>query len=491
MINIKDYISSQFNNTTINFIQTNPFSTTYKIEPTNLHDHFDLFHPEITNNFNIHISNGLVEFDPKIDFVKNVLNSISSVKNVLHSTDIMLTAKAQNILIYSSMGINGYEMNLTSGIIADAVKNIYQVQGNNVTCMNYVDNYNVNIGKILQYIIDNDINYKYLTVNYLRFIYQTVEDSNAYPIRLIMQNMTALQNGDKLVSKIYKRICDVCIKTCNMSYDRLNIEMNDFNLSLCFKLIPDVLAVLPTFNNKGNVQIASKDMVVTLICDGIYSNILIEIVRLYYALVVVKIDKLVYIVESNCISNFDIIMGIAELAHWIQPNQTIERIIYNNNIQNMDTLLDDTLYQVSKNSEIDIDCPLRKARYFNAITSSYIKYAVINNKSAYLKHLYLPGNKIQLLINNYHKLDEYLSTNKSVSNNISNKNRKLCRLLAIYPEIVNKSVDNLPVLYDYVIMIFKYIDVVIAKQSCNDGYVICKISKMIIDKTFLILGFKL
>ncbi len=290
---------------------------------------------------------GFINIKIKISYLNDLLLSIIYKKakcaDIIRSLDnqsknTLLHHKNRNIIIdYSSPNI-AKEMHvghLRSTILGDAIANILEYIGHNVTRINHIGDWGTPFGMIIHYIKKNNLNYLKLDLKDLHQIYQKSQllyKTNEKFYKQTQYELYQLQfNQSEENIKIWNYICNISRQNFNKIYKYLNISKNliEQGESTYYKSIPNIIKKLQKYTTKKDnepLYIFQQDKgykfpLILQKSNGCYTYDTTDLAAIYQRLKVKKYDDLYYIVDKGQRLHFEMIFDLAKEAHWVDEQQ--------------------------------------------------------------------------------------------------------------------------------------------------------------------------
>lgn len=238
-----------------------------------------------------------------------------------------LISPKQIIVEYSSPCIPE-DLDIKLIIMGESLARFLLCKGHNVQCINHVRDIGTNIGMLI-YLIKTEYYDDYPKIlDQLSLLYQSAKmkfnDKSTDFADKSRAETYKLQQNDRINLDIWDRICKIAKNKYQTIYKQLNItHLEEKCESFYQPLIPIVIELLTSANLieiRDNIKIIKIDGYdCTLILensDNIYTRDIIDLVAIYYRLIIQKVDQIIYINDYNHSLRFEMIFTIAEKMKW-------------------------------------------------------------------------------------------------------------------------------------------------------------------------------
>lgn len=265
---------------------------------------------------------------------KHLIDTLTKFQNNNLQYDLMEKTHNKNIIIdYSSPNIakDMHVGHLRSTNIGDFLANLLEYAGNKVNRINHIGDFGLPFGKIVEYIIRNNINIETTSLQEIYILSQASFDQDKDFENMAYQRTKMLQfETDEITNKVWKEIYTKSLNSYNKIYDELLIskklvvkgesyykqyidevkkELYSKNL---IKVCDDGREIIELENMNSLTYVKSKDK------GESYTYDTTDICGLWYRTQVDKADMIYYVVDEGQSNHFSQIFKLAENATWLE-----------------------------------------------------------------------------------------------------------------------------------------------------------------------------
>jgi arginyl-tRNA synthetase len=397
---------------------------------------------------------------------------ISEITRIYNNNNLIDKIKnPQKIIVeYSSPNI-AKEMHvghMRSTIIGDSLSNFLEFLGHNVLRINHIGDFGSQFGKIIQYIIINNIN---LDDNIdLHYIYKQAillaEKNNDFLLSS-QQRTSELQNKIEPTYSIHTHICDISKFYFNEIYKLLQIKSiqeigESFYADFAIETINHLKDIIIDYNGCQIINTTYNIPLYITTSHNTYTYDTTDLCALYYRTHKIKVDKILYCVGNEQQLHFKQIFEIANIKKWHDPEQ-IKHINFGmvldengKKIKSRDgttlklkDLINESInktHLICKDRNLSEDDIIQLA--IGSLKYAELKTSRINDyKFSYDKMLDFNGNSLCYIMYGYVRICKII--NNINSNNFINNNKDLntydfniIRKILFFPEIIEKTHDT-------------------------------------------------
>ena len=423
------------------------------------------------------ISRGMINFNLEKEFIskqiKHILKSDNLIKKSKTNKKVLVDFSSPNIAKDMHVG------HLRSTIIGESICRLLEYVGEEVLRINHIGDFGLQFGMIIQHLLDNvpDFEKNGINISELQSFYAESKkqfDTDENFKKKAYQRVVELQQGDTEVVKAWEYIKEVSRKAYSEIYSRLDIKLEEVGESFYQKLIPSVIEEVKNKNliiqDEGRMIMftPTSNIPLTLIkSDGGYTYDTTDLAALYYRLIKLDCDKIIYVVDNGQSEHFKVLFSAAKLAGWLTTQDVLHvgfGVVLNEKGQKFKSRDGNTVKLIDLlNEGINRTSQLRKINNMSeeehnamveSISYSSIKYADLSstrtkdyrfsfdsmlsltgNTAPYLLYAYVRLSAILRNASNYYmealnKIDDFEVTNQLEIN--------LCNKILQYPEIIEK-----------------------------------------------------
>ncbi len=263
---------------------------------------------------------------------KKELEKIINIKSKIKNLGIKNKKKNKVIIDYSSPNISK-EMHighLRSTILGDCICKISRLLGNKVIKMNHIGDWGTNFGMIITLIKEKKININKCNIKKLENIYkksQYIFSKNKNFAKKCRLNTLKLQNNNKYIINIWKKITNITILENQKIYKKLNIKLHKKNIfgESFYKnklkyIVKDLVKKKIALKDNKTIIIKNKKKNFNIIIkkkDGAYLYSTIDLACIKYRYKKYKINKIIYLTDIRQKEYMKNIFIIAKKAKYI------------------------------------------------------------------------------------------------------------------------------------------------------------------------------
>ncbi len=249
----------------------------------------------------------------------------------------------QKIIIdYSSPNI-AKEMHvghLRSTILGDSISNMLHFIGNKIIRINHIGDWGTQFGILITWIKQHKIQNKINNISILEKIYKKANkkfNKNKKFAKKSRHNVVKLQNKNKKIIKIWKKITQITIEENQKIYNKLNIKLkkkNIFGESFYKKQIPNIIKDLIKKKiakiDKKSVIVFTKQKnqkkipIIIKKNDGGYLYSTTDIACIKYRCKKFKPHKIIYLIDSRQTQYINQIFKITKNAKYTNKNTKLK-----------------------------------------------------------------------------------------------------------------------------------------------------------------------
>ncbi len=367
-----------------------------------------------------YIKSGIINIYLKKKIIQRILNNISKIKNFG-----IKNKKKKNIVIdYSSPNISK-EMHighLRSTILGDSISNINTFLGNKVIKINHIGDWGTQFGMIITLIKKNKIEKKIKNIKILEKIYKKSQKlfnkSNSFKNEC-KKNLLKLQNKDKKIINIWKKITKISINENQKIYNKLKINLNKKNIigesfyqNKLKKIVKDLIKKKIAYENNKSIIIKNKkkkSIIVIKKSDGAYLYSTIDIASIKYRYKKFKANKLIYLTDTRQKDYIENIFYIAKKAKYIPKNIKLIHYYFGNILNKFGKPFKTRKgYNIKLNTIIKKTIKYTKKKIINKYKKKYNKNII--NRISYkiaisaIKYMDLSKNRTKNYVFNFNKI---------------------------------------------------------------------------------------
>jgi len=223
---------------------------------------------------------------------------------------------------------------LRSTIIGDSICRILEYLGHDVMRVNHVGDWGTQFGMLIAYLEKAYPNFltempdiKDLEVFYVsaKKLFESDEEfkKKAY------ENTVKLQTGDSFCRKAWEIICEISRKEFNKVYDLLNVRIKEVGESFydqrCRDIIPilEKLGIVVLDQGAKIIRIPGyKQPMMIVKSDGGLTYDTTDLAAIYYRLVDLQRDWIIYVIASEQDSHLKLLFEGAKICGWHKPPST-------------------------------------------------------------------------------------------------------------------------------------------------------------------------
>lgn len=404
---------------------------------------------QITDNFTVYIGevvqknskiNKYINFTPTKQYILNLIQSLKTnpefkfVSKVTRPTTIVLDFSSPNLAKNMHVG------HLRSTFIGDCIGNLLEYYDYNLLRRNHIGDYGLPFGKILEYVIENNIEITeeislqelYIKSN------EAFKSSPEFNKKAYLRTQMLQNKSCSLTNLIWDKIYEKSLKSYQQIYDllgtskELKIQGEAFYHQYITH-VKDILGDVVYVDEEGRTSVKVKDHnpMTYIKSDGFgnsYTYDTTDIAALWYRLNQEKADEVYYVVDTGQSDHFKGLIQLADDVGWTKDKK-IEHINFgvingsdNKRLKSRDgeavplqTVLDDAIEYVGKtviqNKDMTkqkiIDIAIGSVKYFDLMhkrTSDYkydfkLMFQLNGNSYLYLMYGYARCNQILAKLN--------------------------------------------------------------------------------------------
>ncbi len=328
----KKYNYNIKNNNKYSDYQIYDFITISKKENINIYKIINTFIKKIKKykifkKINI-IKPGIINIYIKKKELERIINIKSKIKNL----GIKNKKKNKIIIDYSSPNISK-EMHighLRSTILGDCICKISNLLGDKVIKMNHIGDWGTNFGMIITLIKEKKININKCNIKELENIYkksQYIFLKNKSFAKKCRLNTLKLQNNNKYIINIWKKITNITISENQKIYKKLNIKLyrknifgESFYKNKLKYIVKDLIKKKIALKDNKTIIVKNKKNNFNIIIkkkDGAYLYSTIDLACIKYRYEKYKINKIIYLTDIRQKEYMKNIFIIAKKAKYI------------------------------------------------------------------------------------------------------------------------------------------------------------------------------
>ncbi len=274
---------------------------------------------------------GFINIYIKKNILEKIINKYSKKKNF----NIKNKKKLTIIIDYSSPNIakQMHIGHLRSTILGDSISNIYKFLGHKIIKMNHIGDWGIQFSNIITWIKKYNIK-KINNINKIENIYKKSHKEfkkNKNFAKKSRKNVIKLQNNNKKIIKIWKKITKITILENQKIYKKLNINLskkNIFGESFYKNMLPNIIKDLKKKNiakkDKKAIIVKIKNKIKKILIikkkDGAYLYSTIDIACIKYRCKKFKPNKIIYFIDSRQKEYIKQIFLISKKAKYINNN---------------------------------------------------------------------------------------------------------------------------------------------------------------------------
>jgi arginyl-tRNA synthetase len=227
---------------------------------------------------------------------------------------------------------------LRSTIIGNTICNLYEQCSNAIlNRVNHIGDFGLNFGMLVAYIQETQVeNIDSLTISNLQTMYAASKklfDTNKEFAVKSYEAVVKIQTGDSTTQEIWNNIKEISAIAYNKIYDLLGVTNYEVGESFYQSMIPSVVAEL---QDKGLLELDNgryimnfpqidKCPLTVIKSDGSYTYDTTDLAAIRYRLVDLKMNKILYVVDSGQSTHFKKIFEAAKKAGWL-TNQQVKHV---------------------------------------------------------------------------------------------------------------------------------------------------------------------
>ncbi|AKC60608.1 arginine--tRNA ligase [Blochmannia endosymbiont of Camponotus (Colobopsis) obliquus] len=287
---------------------------------------------------------GFINIFLKPKWIAQQINEILSTSKLGISSVIPQTI----IIDYSSpnMAKKMHIGHLRSTIIGDSTARTLSFLGHNIIRVNHIGDWGTQFGMIIAYIKQKKYNnniYQEINIDKLEEFYTKAKakyDKDLCFAKTARNYVVKLQNGDKNIREIWKKIIDVTLQENQKIYKRLNVTLTNDHImgeSAYHNMIPKIITdlknkKLATINSGATVvyldnlknKKGKKMGVIIQKKDGSYLYTTTDLACVKYRSETLKADRIIYYIDYRQHQHLNQVWNIAQKAGYIHTHVSLE-----------------------------------------------------------------------------------------------------------------------------------------------------------------------
>jgi arginyl-tRNA synthetase len=279
----------------------------------------------------VEVPNFFIDINLNDKYVENACNRILK-QGIFPQTDF---TERKVLVDFSSPNI-AKEMHvghLRSTILGDAICNILEFLGNDVSRINHVGDWGTQFGMLIAYLEEAYPDYleNKPDIHDLEDFYVKAKkkfDDEEFKKRA-QEKTVFLQKGDKKCREAWEFICEVSRKEFNKIYKRLNIRLEELGESFydpyCRQLVPmlEEKGIIVTDQGAKVIKVPGYKLPLMIVkSDGGLTYDTSDLTALWYRITQMKRDWVIYVVGSEQELHLKLTFEGGKLAGWHTPPTT-------------------------------------------------------------------------------------------------------------------------------------------------------------------------
>jgi arginyl-tRNA synthetase len=459
---------------------------------------------------------------------------------------------------------------LRSTIIGDSICNLYDLVGMENQRISHIGDFGLPFGMLIAHCLDSwpcdldglahdlnsspsDLNglvnmqdYK-LDIKNLQNFYKTAKkrfDQEDDFKKRAYHNVTQLQQKKEPITSVWKKICAISRQNYQGVYDMLNIRLTEKGESFYGDIIPIVLqeikdkGLLLVEEGRHVVYTENKERFMTVVkSDGGYTYETTDLAALYYRLIIEKVDRIIYVVDSGQSLHFETLITMARDLGWL-TTQNVQHVkfgvvlgpdgkkfktrsgdtvklsdLLNQSVEKAKEILTDTKNDKEISKEVlkhKEESFLKKDKIAKTVGISAVKYADLSADRtkdysfSFNRMLNFKGNTAVYLLYNYTRICSIIKRSKvkDLTSDFDLKDEDLVLHVLRFPDIILNTLESLKFhdLCKYLYELSSLFSTFITNNRCleidngvvisanKDRILLCELTRKVMAKGFSVLG---